>query len=96
VLRAANRAVLRSGFAQVFYLRATPEDLWRRLRHDRTRPLLQVQDPLGRLRELHRVRDPLYREAAHFVIETARPSVHTLVNMVAMQLEMVQRATPQP
>ncbi|AVP56615.1 shikimate kinase [Pulveribacter suum] len=95
VLRAANRAVLRSSFAQVFYLRATPEDLWRRLRHDRTRPLLQVHDPLGRLRELHQARDPLYREAAHFVIETGRPSVHTLVNMVSMQLEMAQRTTPQ-
>lgn len=88
VLRAANRAALRRGFGQVLYLRATPEDLWRRLRHDQTRPLLQVEDPLGRLRELHQTRDPLYREAAHYVIETGRPTVQTLVNMVAMQLEM--------
>ncbi|WP_313083761.1 shikimate kinase [Pulveribacter sp.] len=88
VLRQANRSALRQGFGQVFYLRATPEDLWRRLRHDQTRPLLQVDNPLARLRELHRVRDPLYREAANYVIETGRPTVHTLVNMVAMQLEM--------
>jgi shikimate kinase len=52
------------------------------------RPLLQVADPLGRLRELHAIRDPLYRETAHFIIETGRPSVATLVNMIDMQLEL--------
>ena len=92
MLRPANRAALRQGFAHVFYLRATPEEIWRRLRHDQSRPLLQVDDPLARLRELHRVRDPLYREAAHYVIETGRPTVQTLVNMVAMQLELAGAA----
>lgn len=91
VLRADNRAALRRGFAHVMYLRASPEDIFRRLRHDRTRPLLQVADPLERLRELYRTRDPLYRETAHYVIETGRPSVNTLVNMVMMQLEMTQQ-----
>ena len=32
--------------------------------------------------------DPLYRETAHFVVETGRPSVPSLVNMVVMQLEL--------
>jgi shikimate kinase len=40
------------------------------------------------LRALFEARDPLYREAAHFVIETGRPSVATLVNMIVMQLEL--------
>jgi shikimate kinase len=31
----------------VFYLRSTPEELFRRLRHDTQRPLLQVADPLA-------------------------------------------------
>ena len=72
----------------VVYLRSSPEELFRRLRHDTSRPLLQVADPLGRLRDLYTQRDPLYRETAHFVIETGRPSVATLVNMIAMQLEL--------
>jgi shikimate kinase len=87
VLRAENRAHLRSR-GQVVYLRSTPEEVFRRLRHDVNRPLLQVKDPLGRLRDLFAVRDPLYRESAHFVIETGRPSVATLVNMIMMQLEL--------
>lgn len=87
VLRAANRACLRER-CQVFYLRATPEEVFRRVRHDRNRPLLQVADPLQRLRDLHATRDPWYRETAHYVIETGRPSVTALVNMIMMQIEL--------
>ena len=43
---------------------------------------------MKRLRDLYAQRDPLYREAAHFVIETGRPTVATLVNMIMMQLEL--------
>ncbi len=87
VLRPANRNHLRKR-ARVVYLRSSPEEVFRRLRHDTQRPLLQVDDPLGRLRELHAARDPLYRQTAHFTIETGRPSVATLVNMITMQLEL--------
>jgi shikimate kinase len=87
VLRAPNRATLHQHM-QVVYLRTTPEEVFRRVRHDQNRPLLQVDDPLQRLHELFAVRDPLYRETAHFVVETGRPSLATLVNMIVMQLEL--------
>ena len=87
VLRPANREHLRAR-GKVVYLKSTPEELFRRLRHDTSRPLLQTADPLERMRELYAVRDPLYRETAHFVIETGRPSVAALVNMIVMQLEL--------
>ena len=87
VLRQANRDRLRSA-GHVIYLHSTPEEVFRRLRHDSSRPLLQVDDPMERLRTLFEQRDPLYRQTAHFVIETGRPSVATLVNMIAMQLEL--------
>jgi len=87
ILRDVNREHLRQR-THAIYLHSAPEDVFRRLRHDQNRPLLQVSDPLSRLRELYSVRDPLYRETAHFVIETGRPSVSTLVNMILMQLEL--------
>jgi shikimate kinase len=93
VLRPANRDALHAR-SQVFYLRATPEELYRRLRHDTHRPLLQVEDPLRRLRELYRERDPLYRRTAHFVVEAARPSVPALIGMVLMQLELAGLVDP--
>ena len=52
------------------------------------RPLLQVGDRRETLQRLFTLRDPLYRETAHFVLETGRPSVSTLVNMIVMQLEL--------
>lgn len=88
VLRQANREHLHQR-GHVIYLRSSPDEISRRLRHDVSRPLLQVNDPLQRLRDLYAERDPLYRETAHFVIETGRPSVATLVNMIVMQLELV-------
>jgi shikimate kinase len=87
VLRPANRDTLRAA-GHVVYLRASPEDLWRRLRNDTKRPLLQVADPQQALRDLYAQRDPLYREVAEFIVDTGRPSVSTLVNMVMMQLEL--------
>jgi shikimate kinase len=87
VLREANRQQLHR-HSHVIYLRTTPEELMRRLKRDTHRPLLQTSDPLQRLRDLHAQRDPLYRETAHFVVDTGRPSVGTLVNMIVMQLEL--------
>lgn len=93
VLRPVNRQRLRDA-GQVVYLRSPPEDLFKRLRRDRNRPLLQVADPMAKLRSLYDERDPLYRETAHFVIETGRPSVPTLVNKIIMQLELAGHIPP--
>ena len=93
VLRLANREHLHAR-CQVVYLRSSPEEIFRRLRHDLLRPLLQVDDPLTRLRDLYAIRDPLYRETAHFVVETGRPSVANLLNMVVMQLELAGVLSP--
>ena len=87
VLRAANRVLLRER-TTVCYLRVSPEEIFRRLRHDRQRPLLQVDDPEAKLKELFAQRDPLYQETAHYVIETHRPRIQTMVTMVMSQLEL--------
>lgn len=88
VLRPANRAHLRAR-GTVIYLRSAPDRLYRRLRHDTRRPLLQVADPLKRLRALHAERDPLYRECAHFVLDAHGSSLAMLVNRILMQLELM-------
>ncbi len=87
VVREENRRALRGGML-VVYLCAQPDDLARRLAHDTTRPMLQVADPRQKLRELFAQRDPLYRECAHFVVDTARKSVPVLVNLIAMQIDL--------
>ena len=93
VLSEANRQALRAA-STVVYLRSKPEDLFRRLKHDTHRPLLQVREPLRKLRELFMQRDPLYRRTAHFTIDTGRPSIPGLVNMILMQLELAGLVDP--
>ena len=93
VLREANRSHLH-GRCKTAYLHSTPDEIFRRLRHDQNRPLLQVANPLEKLKQLYTKRDPLYREVAHFVVQTGRPSVVTLVNMIVSQLEMAGVVEP--
>jgi shikimate kinase len=49
--------------ALVVCLWSTPERLYERVRHQSHRPLLQVPDPLERIRTLLEQRTPCYREA---------------------------------
>lgn len=71
VLNPDNRRQLHdSGW--VVYLNVPPTYLYQRTKHDRSRPLLQVEDPLAKLVELHAQRDPLYRETAHHIVEGGR------------------------
>jgi shikimate kinase len=68
VLSPENRKRLHdSGW--VVYLNVPPATLFERTRNDRNRPLLRVENPMGKLEELHALRDPLYREAAHLVVD---------------------------
>jgi shikimate kinase len=90
VLSGVNRAMLKHG-GTVIYLRASIDDLWRRTRHDKNRPLLQTSDPRARLAELFVQRDPLYRETAHIVVESGRRSPRHLAQSLAQQLTISSR-----
>jgi shikimate kinase len=85
VLKPENRANLKaSGF--VAYLNVPPHFLHERIRHDKNRPLLQVEDPLGKLKELHAQRDPLYREVADMVIDSSRMNAQSVAMLLIKEL----------
>lgn len=81
VMRPENRACLRRA-GWVVYLNVSPDMLWNRTRGDRSRPLLQVDDPRRRILELYRLRDPLYREVADLVVESGQGSPLTIVRKI--------------
>lgn len=85
VLSRENREMLRHN-GTVVYLRATIDDLWRRTRQDKNRPLLQGPDPRTRLAEIYSQRDPLYKETSHFIVESGKRSARTLAQLLAQQL----------
>lgn len=71
VLRPDNVKILRE-LGRVVSLEADEETLFRRISRRATRPLLQTKNPRATLRELLRVRDPLYRAAADLRLDTSR------------------------
>lgn len=58
----------------VFYLEATPEVIYQRIKHETHRPLLKTSDPLGCIRELYQQRLPLYNQA-DFIIDANSASI---------------------
>lgn len=71
ILRSQNREIMKSS-GYVCYLTASIEQLVERTSRDKKRPLLQVENPRQKIIDLVALRDPLYREAADFVINTDR------------------------
>jgi len=93
ILSPHNRAVLRAN-GLVIYLRGSPEHLHERTRHDRNRPLLQTANPLEKLRELYRARDPLYREIADIVVDTGRQNVSAMTRMLCGKIDLMRAGLP--
>lgn len=81
VTQAENRQHLHAR-GIVVYLYTPVEIQLLRTQRDRNRPLLQVEDPEKKLRELLAFRDPLYREIAHVVVETNQGSARDLAQKI--------------
>ena len=85
VLDADNRRCMRErGF--VVYLRTGLDAQLKRLQRDRTRPLLQRPDREDVLRELARIREPLYREVSDLVMDTDGLAALEAASRLGLQL----------
>src|SRR5690606_25546479 len=85
VTQAPNRDFLHQR-GIVVYLFTPVEIQLQRTYRDKNRPLLQVENPEQKLRDLLAIRDPLYREIAHHIIETnqgaARDLAQRILNLI--------------
>ena len=90
ITRIENRNALRQT-GIVIYLYTPVEIQLLRTHRDRNRPLLQVDNPEQKLRDLLQVRDPLYREVAHFVIETNQGAAKDLALNI---LQLIRESSP--
>ncbi len=85
VLDADNRRAL-AGRGLVIYLATPVEDQLRRTREDRQRPLLQGADRHATLSRLQDERDPLYREVADIVVDTAGGRRRKIIDRILADL----------
>ncbi len=85
VLRPSNRQLLREQ-AFTVYLHAQPGQLHQRLRHDRSRPLLQNTDMLAKIKALYAQRHGLYKEVASCCVESADCPPLSVAEKIVQQL----------
>lgn len=80
-MREENHALLKK-LGKVFYLKVTPETVYERLKDDTTRPLLQVEDPMGRIRALMEQRAPVYECCADVTVEASDKSFEEILREI--------------
>ena len=86
VLQPLNRVRMQAS-GWIVYLHATASLIHARTRTDRARPLLQVADPVAKIKQLIGQRDALYREIADQVVEAGRDP-GTIVNEIKQHIEL--------
>ncbi len=75
----------------VIYLYAAIDQLLQRTAHDRKRPLLQTEDPRGRLTAILAEREPLYNEIANLKVETGARSIGKTVQEILSRYKKADR-----
>jgi len=60
---------------RIFFLKASPNVIYERIKDDKTRPLLNVARPIFAIKRILKKRMPLYKEAADYIIDTSRLSI---------------------
>lgn len=86
ILDEDNRKNLRSrGF--VVYLKSSVDALVHRTKHDKNRPLLQINDPKKVLTEILEQREAFYLGVADCVIETERAPILRVVKEIMHKLD---------
>lgn len=85
-VREENRELLKK-LGTVVYFRAKPETIYERVKHDTNRPLLQCENPLGRIAELLEQRKAAYEACADIIIDVDKLSMSQVVEQVVRALE---------
>ncbi len=85
VLSENNRTVIQAA-GHVIYLCTSAEQLYARIRHDKSRPLMQTENPLQTLRNLLKERESYYFEIADSVIKTGQQRVNVVINRILRSL----------
>ena len=81
ILSKSNRDLL-SDNGIVIYLKSSQKDLIKRMKNDKTRPLLKDGNIEEIINKLCKEREPLYEEIADFEIMTKNKRIHEVINEI--------------
>lgn len=80
-VREENRRLLQQ-LGQVIYLKAMPETIYNRVKGDTSRPLLQTENPMEKIREMLGQREEKYQAAANRTLIVDGKDISEIVNEV--------------
>ena len=80
-VREENHALLKE-LGRVYYLKVTLAVVCERLKGDTTRPLLQGDDPQGKVKNLMAIRQPFYEKCADYVIEVSGKNFEEIIEEI--------------
>ncbi len=86
---ARNRELIRK-LGTVVYLRVRPETVYERLKWDSTRPLLQCEDPLGKIRELLENRREIYESCADIIVDVDELEIDEIQEMIVKEIQKMK------
>ncbi len=87
-MNAENRKIMRQT-GLVFFLDAAFEDIYKRIRNDKNRPIVQSSTK-EQLYELYQYRRPFYRQAGHIRVLTENRSVRQILDYIAFQVRRLK------
>ena len=91
LLRGERNRELLAELGYVFYLKITPEEVYRRLKGDTTRPLLQTEDPYARITELLQQRDVWYEKCADEIITVEGKNKWLIADEIIRKLSRIEQ-----
>ena len=80
-VREINRKLLKE-LGDVVLLQVSAEVVYKRLRGDKTRPLLQDKNPRGRIEDLMNARKGFYEDAAEYVVNVDEKNFDDIVDEI--------------
>lgn len=90
LLRGEQNRELLAELGYVFYLKITPGEVYRRLKGDTTRPLLQTEDPYARITELLQQRDAWYEKCADEIITVEGKNKWLIADEIIRKMAQIQ------
>lgn len=88
-VRPENRELLKR-IGTVIYLRAQPETVYDRLKNDTTRPLLQCENPLEKIRELLNQRSEAYESCADIIVDVDGLDMEDILKKIVKETEKMK------
>jgi shikimate kinase len=86
VLREANHSLLKS-LGKVVWLKAKAETIFERIKDDKSRPLIEVENETKKIKRIQEIlyeRSRLYTKVADLIVEVEHKSINEIVNLISL------------